>query len=182
MVVRNWDKGKEIRTMENGEEKDDLLCFRWQHKVGNKYINQYCVDEIFPLGGERMKVTNNPDFSVYVQEHYIIDKEDDESQKEDVDSGYFSDEELPLDEMDKVSDEWFDDHLINDTAVVTPNKSSSPFDENDLFTSIDLILLLGMMTPTMKQIPSICPMISMEIASVHPRIRCKISSVHPRIL
>jgi hypothetical protein len=38
--------------------------------------------------------------------------------------------------MNKVSDEWFDDHLMDDTAVVTPNKSSSSFDENDLFTSI----------------------------------------------
>ena len=87
--------------------------------------------------GERMKVTNDPDFSVYVQEHYIIDEEDDESQKEDVDSGYFSDKKLPLDEMDEVLDEWFDDHLMDDTAVVTRNKSSSPFDENDLLTSIE---------------------------------------------
>jgi hypothetical protein len=50
MVVRNWDKGKEICTMEDGEEKDDLLRFCQQHKVGNKYIHQYCVDEIFPPG------------------------------------------------------------------------------------------------------------------------------------
>ena len=50
MVVWNWNKGKEICTMEDGEEKDDLLCFHCMHKLGNKYIHQYVVDEIFPPG------------------------------------------------------------------------------------------------------------------------------------
>jgi hypothetical protein len=53
MVVRNWDKGKEICTMEDGKEKDNLLRFCRQHKVGNKYFHQYVVEEIFPLGAYR---------------------------------------------------------------------------------------------------------------------------------
>ena len=45
-VVVNWDKGKENRSMQDGEEKDDLLHFHRQHKVGNKYIHQYDVMEL----------------------------------------------------------------------------------------------------------------------------------------
>ncbi len=41
MVVRNWNKGKWIRTMEEGKEKDELLRFRRLHKLGNKFIHQY---------------------------------------------------------------------------------------------------------------------------------------------
>ena len=55
--------------------------------------------------GECMKVTNDVDFGIYVEEHYIVDEEDDSSSKnEDVKYGYFSKEDLPLDEMDEVSD------------------------------------------------------------------------------
>ena len=34
----NWEKGKEVRSMQDGEEKDDLLHFCCHHKVGNKYV------------------------------------------------------------------------------------------------------------------------------------------------
>jgi hypothetical protein len=43
MVVRNWNKGKEIFTMEESKEKDELLRFCCMHKLGNKFIHQYVV-------------------------------------------------------------------------------------------------------------------------------------------
>ena len=64
-----------------------------------------------------MKVTNNVDFNIYVQEHYIINKEDDTVPKEDLELGYLS-KELPHDWMHKVLDEWFDQNLMDGTAVV----------------------------------------------------------------
>ena len=89
--------------------------------------------------GERMRVTNDIDFGIYVKEHYILDDEADSASKnEDVDSGYFSEDDLPLDEMDEVSDEWFDEHLMDDTNVITPTKTGSPFEENIVASSFDV--------------------------------------------
>ncbi len=42
--------GTEIRTMQEGPEKNALLLFRCNHKGGNKYIHQYAVDEIWAPG------------------------------------------------------------------------------------------------------------------------------------
>ncbi len=52
-VVENWQVGTEIRTMQEGQEKNALLHFRRNHKGGNKYIHQYTVDEIM------VQVTSN---------------------------------------------------------------------------------------------------------------------------
>ena len=80
-----------------------------------------------------MRITNDIDFSIYVKEHYILDDEADSASKnEDIDSGYFSKDDLLLDEMDEVSDKWFDEHLMDDTDVITPTKTGSPFEENNV--------------------------------------------------
>jgi hypothetical protein len=49
-VVENWQVGTEIRTMQEGPEKNALLHFRRNHKGGNKYVHQYTVDEIWAPG------------------------------------------------------------------------------------------------------------------------------------
>ena len=49
-VVENWQKGTEIRTMQESQEKNALLHFRHNHKLGNKYIHQYTVEEIWAPG------------------------------------------------------------------------------------------------------------------------------------
>ncbi len=48
--MQNWQKGTEIRTMEEGDEKSELLQFHCQHKLGSKYIHQYTVEEIWARG------------------------------------------------------------------------------------------------------------------------------------
>ncbi len=40
--------------------------------------------------------------------------------------------------MDEVSDEWFDEHLMDDTDVITPTKTGSPFEENIVASSFDV--------------------------------------------
>ncbi len=42
--------GTEIRTMQEGPQKNALLDSRRNHKGGNKYIHQYTVDEIMAPG------------------------------------------------------------------------------------------------------------------------------------
>jgi hypothetical protein len=49
-VVANWQKGTEIHTMEEGKERDDLLSFRQNNKLGNKYTHQYSVEEVWAPG------------------------------------------------------------------------------------------------------------------------------------
>jgi len=52
-VIHHWGKGIEIRNMEDGEEKDRLLSFRRRNKVGNKYIHQYCLEEVWAPGDDK---------------------------------------------------------------------------------------------------------------------------------
>jgi hypothetical protein len=49
-VIQHWGKGIKIRDMEDGEEKNRLLSFRKRNKVGNKYIHQYCLEEVWAPG------------------------------------------------------------------------------------------------------------------------------------
>ncbi len=50
---------------------------------------------------ERMKVTDNPEFNIYCSEHCCVDSDNKlQHDEDDDDAGYFSDEELPPDEMD----------------------------------------------------------------------------------
>jgi hypothetical protein len=59
MVVWNWNKGKEIHTMEDGEEKDDLLRFLRMHKLGKKCSHQYVVEEIWAPGEYQPRLVLN---------------------------------------------------------------------------------------------------------------------------
>ncbi len=43
-VVENWQVGTDIRTMQEGPEKNALLHFCRNHKGGNTYVHQYTVD------------------------------------------------------------------------------------------------------------------------------------------
>jgi hypothetical protein len=49
-VIQNWDKGTEICNMEDGEEKNRLLSFCKRNKLGNKYIHQYFLEEVWVPG------------------------------------------------------------------------------------------------------------------------------------
>jgi hypothetical protein len=51
-VIQHWGKGIKIRDMEDGEEKNRLLSFRKRNKVGNKYIHQYCLEEVWAPGDD----------------------------------------------------------------------------------------------------------------------------------
>jgi hypothetical protein len=64
-----------------------------------------------------MLVKNKPEFDAYCKVTYVID---DAVGSEVADEGYFSDDDLPVDEMDEVPDEWFHSHLMDDTATVSP--------------------------------------------------------------
>ncbi len=73
---------------------------------------------------DRMLVTNEPKFDTYCKENYILEDEVNEVTDDDDldDSGYFSEDDLPVEEMDEVSDEWFMSHLMDDTDTDTPAK------------------------------------------------------------
>ncbi len=80
-----------------------------------------------------MLVSNEPDFDSYCKENYIIDDDDvynatevideDGINEDEDDDGYFSEDEVPQDKMDKVDDAYFNEHLMDNTATITPNKS-----------------------------------------------------------
>ena len=46
MEVDYIKKGTGIHNIEDGEEKNRLLNFHKRSKLGNKYIHQYCLEEI----------------------------------------------------------------------------------------------------------------------------------------
>ena len=71
---------------------------------------------------DRMLVTSDPEFETYCKENYILEDAINEVTEDD-DVGYFSEDDLSLDEMNEVSDEWFESHLMDDCAIVTPAKS-----------------------------------------------------------
>ena len=78
------------------------------------------------------QVTNDPTFSTYVEDEYDIETIEDESQSDDVDSGYFSDGELSSSQEVEVDDNFFFDHILDDdsheelkSGVDAPPKLSS---------------------------------------------------------
>jgi len=81
---------------------------------------------------ERMLVSNEPDFDAYCRENYIIDDDDVDNDNEVTDDdggedndGYFSEDEIPLDKMEEVDDDYFYEHLMDNTATVTVTPSMS---------------------------------------------------------
>jgi hypothetical protein len=90
---------------------------------------------------DRMLVTSEPEFEAYCKDNYIL--EDDTMNivsyaDEEVDSGYFSDDDLPVEEMNEVSDDWFMSHLMDDTASVTPAKSDTRSHKKEMLHSGEL--------------------------------------------
>jgi hypothetical protein len=79
---------------------------------------------------ERLTVTNNPEFTEYAHENYIIDYDkicDDDAKS------YFLDGSLPSDKKEKVSDEYFFDHLQDDISKENhgEGKECNTFNEFD---------------------------------------------------
>jgi hypothetical protein len=76
---------------------------------------------------ERMRITNDKEFEEDVQEYFVLDHEgiivasDDD---EDNDLSYFSNNEIPIDEIDKVDDKCFDDHLMDNTETAPTSKKA----------------------------------------------------------
>ena len=74
-----------------------------------------------------MRVTNDKEFEEYVQECFVLDHKgiivasDDD---EDNDLSYFSNDEIPIDEIDEVDDKYFDEHFMDNTETApTPKKA-----------------------------------------------------------
>jgi len=65
---------------------------------------------------QRLQVTNDPDFHAYATANYYLadDEGGDLSVDDGNDDGYFSDETLPSDKREEVSDEYFFEHLEED--------------------------------------------------------------------
>jgi hypothetical protein len=77
---------------------------------------------------DRMLVTIEPEFDVYCKENYQLE-DDINKVRDDDNDGYFSgDDDLPHDEMNEVSDECFEDHLMDG---VTPAKSANHSKKKD---------------------------------------------------
>ena len=85
-----------------------------------------------------LKVTNDPEFTEYARENYIID--DDEICDDDA-KGYFSDRLLPSDEKEEVSDKYFFDHLQDDITEDNhgEGKGCNPFNKFDAESNYDFV-------------------------------------------
>ena len=51
-VVNNWQHGVKVQNMSPGPEKDQLVEFCHSHPRENKYVHQYCLEEISVPGDE----------------------------------------------------------------------------------------------------------------------------------
>jgi hypothetical protein len=86
---------------------------------------------------DRMLVTIEPEFDIYIQENYDLEDDINEVDFEDYDdTGYFSGDDLPIDEMNEVTDEWFESRLmdgchIDDTPSDTPSTTSVSHSKNN---------------------------------------------------
>ena len=61
-----------------------------------------------------LKVTNDPEFEAYMWENYYLD---DEEPIEDINDGYLSNGSLPPNEKDEVLDDYFFEHLNDDSST-----------------------------------------------------------------
>ena len=59
-----------------------------------------------------MMVTSDPEFHAYCKENFIMDDSID-NRPDDNDDGYFSKDNISVNEMEEVSDEWFNSHLMD---------------------------------------------------------------------
>jgi hypothetical protein len=49
-VIEHWEIGTEAKKLPPGPARDKLILFRRQHRAGNKYIHQYCTEEVWANG------------------------------------------------------------------------------------------------------------------------------------
>jgi hypothetical protein len=101
--------------MQHGKGGNDLSAYEavYGQKMNHEFSclkEEVCQCWKVP---EQLKVTNNPEFTEYVRENYIID--DEEIWANDAE-GYFSDRLLPFDEKEEVLDEYFFDHLKDEIS------------------------------------------------------------------
>ncbi len=84
---------------------------------------------------DRIRVTSEPYFEDYVRETYQIreDRGDEDQEKEDVDdTGYWSSDDLPLEESEEVTDSYFYDHLFDKNDCESPLEENLPTSDYDL--------------------------------------------------
>jgi hypothetical protein len=87
---------------------------------------------------ERLKVTNDPEFTKYACKDYIIDNDkicDDDAK------GYFSDGSLSSDKKEEVLDEYFSDHLQDDITEDNHGEGEgyNPFNKFDAKSNNDFV-------------------------------------------
>ncbi len=114
---------------QHGHGKNDVSSYEavFGHEFNHKFAcSKEEAHRCWTLN-ERMRVTNDKEFEEYVQEYFVLDHEgiivasDDD---EDNDLSYFSNDEVPIDEIDVVDDKYFDDHLMDNTETApTPKKA-----------------------------------------------------------
>ncbi len=100
---------------QHGQGKNDVSAYEAMY--GQKWtMNSHVQRRKRANAGQyqnSLRVTNDPEFTEYVRENYIID---DKEICDDDAEGYFSDGLLPVDKKKEVSDEYFFDHLKDDIS------------------------------------------------------------------
>ena len=89
---------------------------------------------------ECMKVTGDTEFNEFCKANYILDTDEEEEEEDDLAndaSGYFSEDDLPADEMDEVDDDYFNAHLLDHLPVITPTKSVKAASQNNAVDDMD---------------------------------------------
>jgi hypothetical protein len=114
---------------QHGHRKDDVSSYvavygqQYDHKVTcSKEEARWCWT--LP---QLLKVMNNTEFSTYVSANYHVDDNSDADDEDD--DGYFSDEMLPEDERDEVTDEDFLKHLVTPGSLEV-NDRKRPHNED----------------------------------------------------
>jgi hypothetical protein len=115
---------------QHGRKKDEVSSYEavygqeFNHKVSCSEEEAHWCWTLPQL----LKITNNTEFSDYVSLIYHLD--DGSAADDEDDNGYFSDEMLPEDERDEVTDENFLKHLVTPNSLGV-NDGSAADDEDD---------------------------------------------------
>ncbi len=109
--------------------KNDVSLYKavFGHKFNHKFA---CLKEesrrCWTLD-EYMWATNDKEFEEYVQEYFVMNPEGiivASDNDEDDDLSSFSNNEIPIEEIDEVHDKYFDEHLMDNTETApTPKKA-----------------------------------------------------------
>ncbi len=126
--------------LQHGRGKYDVSAY--EAVYGQKMDHDFsCLKQEVPrcwTVPERLKVTNDPEFTEYARENCIIN--DDKICDDDA-KGYFSDESLPSDKKEEVSDEYLFDHLQDDITEDNnvEGKGYNPFKKFDAESNNDFV-------------------------------------------